>query len=105
MRTCRLLFYAAVIGCSATFLFSCGNSANTPVAKTGATQLAANAEANALPYDLEFVAQSYPGKPPLPCLQSYVSAMSKDGYLLIIGGRRQGLHTFEGYPNRGLLVV
>jgi hypothetical protein len=98
MRTSRLLFYAAVIGCSATFLFSCGNSANTPVAKTDATQLSANAEANALPYDLEFVAQSYPGKPPLPCLQSYVSAMSKDGYLLIIGGRRQGLHTFEGYP-------
>jgi hypothetical protein len=98
MKTFRSLFYSAVICCPATFLFSCGNPSNTQSAKADTSQLPPNAEANALPYDLEFVAQTYAGKPSLPRLQSYVSAMSKDGYLLIIGGRRQGLHTFKGYP-------
>ena len=98
MKTFRSLFYSAVICCPATFLFSCGSPSNNQSVKTDTSQLPADAEANALPYALEFVAQAYPGKPSLPHLQSYVSAMSKNGYLLVIGGRRQGLHTFEGYP-------
>jgi hypothetical protein len=103
MRTFTSLFYSAICF-SATFLLRCGNATSSNTGKIDSTNIPSNAEANALPYNLEFVAQSYPGKSPLPCLQSYVSAMSKDGYLLVIGGRRQGLHTFEGYPANNFIA-
>lgn len=93
------------------FLFSCGAATNSNSVKTDSTTskidnitIPSNVEANALPYHLEFVAQNYTGKPLLPCLQSYVCAMTKDGYLLVIGGRRQGLHTFEGYPANNFIA-
>ncbi|RLD21514.1 MAG: hypothetical protein DRI69_03865 [Bacteroidetes bacterium] len=57
-----------------------------------------NVENDVLPFTLEFEEQSYSGKLPLPHIQSYVSTVSKDGYILAIGGRRQGLHTFEPAP-------
>ena len=98
MRTFRALFYVLALYLSASFLFSCRNSRISHSAKTHLTTIPSNAEANALPYSLEFVPQSYPGKPALPRLQSYVYAMSKGGLILVIGGRRQGLHTFQGYP-------
>lgn len=73
-----------------------GHTDKTDTAKKSA--ITSHEEANALPYRLEFAAQSYSGKSPLPRLQSYSATMSREGYLLVMGGRRQGLHTFEGPP-------
>lgn len=57
-----------------------------------------NAISNALPFTIEFVERDFAGKAPLPRLQSYTSAVTDAGELFIAGGRRQGLHTFQGPP-------
>jgi hypothetical protein len=105
MKTLRSIVYSLLLVFSTgLFLTGCNNSAdqsNDVTEKkesTAGNVIPANAELNALPFTLEFVEQVYNGKPALPRLQSYVSAMAKDGSLLIIGGRRQGLHTFMGAP-------
>ncbi len=54
--------------------------------------------ANALPFTLDFKEVTYAGAKPLPRLQSYAVATSKAGEWIIVGGRRQGLHTFESAP-------
>ncbi|MDX5339657.1 MAG: hypothetical protein LPK25_11545 [Cyclobacteriaceae bacterium] len=63
-----------------------------------AVVLDSNAVAGALPFTIEFEEKVFSGKPALPRLQSYVSAVTQDGQLFIAGGRRQGLHTFNGAP-------
>ncbi|UFH53509.1 hypothetical protein [Spirosoma sp. KNUC1025] len=62
------------------------------------TQTRPKTVANALPFTLEFVEKKYAGKSVLPRLQGYVVAPASDGSWLILGGRRQGLHTFEPAP-------
>lgn len=62
-----------------------------------------NAVANALPFTLEFVEKKYGSTRPLPGLQSYVAAPSKGGDWLFVGGRRQGLHTFEPAPVKNFI--
>jgi hypothetical protein len=57
-----------------------------------------NSVPNALPFAISFEELTFPGKGPLPRLQSYVQALNKAGQILIVGGRRQGLHTFEPAP-------
>jgi hypothetical protein len=48
---------------------------------------------NALPFTLEFVQQTFSGA--MPTLQSYVIATTKQNLWLLVGGRTQGLHTFQ----------
>jgi hypothetical protein len=57
-----------------------------------------NAIPAALPFNMEFEEQSFSGQKPLPRLQSYASAMTQEEQIFIAGGRRQGLHTFNGAP-------
>ena len=57
-----------------------------------------DAVSNALPYTVEFIRQESNKFSSLPAVQSYVSTISKDGYLLVIGGRTQGLHQFNEAP-------
>ncbi|HEY0189825.1 MAG TPA: hypothetical protein VGC42_01805 [Kofleriaceae bacterium] len=50
---------------------------------------------NALPYTLELVAPAWAGTSSLPALHAYSLGRTKDGKLLIVGGRiTQGLHMF-----------
>ncbi|MEO8720140.1 MAG: hypothetical protein ABI297_01220 [Ginsengibacter sp.] len=104
-------FYTLAICLSVTFLFGCDDATNSQPAATGSetllpdsAKIPANAEANALPYNLEFVENTYAGKPPLPGLQSYVSAVSDSGEILVIGGRSQGLHTFKSAPDTNFVT-
>ncbi|MEO5649091.1 MAG: hypothetical protein ABIR03_04105 [Ginsengibacter sp.] len=110
MRTVRLLIYMIPFLLLSALLFSrCGSPSsdsreervNNDSLKTA--EMDSNAEVNALPYQLEFVLQQYNNNPPLPRLQSYVATMTKEGYLFVIGGRRQGLHTFKGAPEHNFL--
>jgi hypothetical protein len=57
-----------------------------------------NAQDSALPFTMDFEEMNYPGGDTLPHLQSYSFAVSQQGLLLIVGGRRQGLHTFKPMP-------
>lgn len=58
-------------------------------------------EAATLPFSISFEELNFENKPVLPHLQSYASTISKDGYLLLLGGRwQQGLHQFKGKPNK-----
>ncbi|MGL6268034.1 MAG: hypothetical protein ACRC2O_08905, partial [Chitinophagaceae bacterium] len=99
-----LVFTILLLWVAAGFFPGCNNGSDQSgnvSEKNGSVAselVASNAEPNALPFTLEFAEKSYSGKPPLPRLQSYVSAMSKDGSILLIGGRRQGLHTFLAAP-------
>jgi hypothetical protein len=54
-----------------------------------------NVVSDLLPFTLEFVEQNFQNVQPLPRLQSYAHAMGMNGELLVLGGRRQGLHTFK----------
>ena len=89
---------------AASLFTACGNNTSEPSKEPATTDGAktdttiAGAQANALPFSLEFVAQTYNGQASLPRLQAYVSLFVKDRYLLVIGGRRQGLHTFQSAP-------
>ncbi len=56
---------------------------------------------NAIPFTLKFASKSYANMPPLPGLQSYVATELK-GKILILGGRKQGLHTFNPPPERNM---
>src|SRR4051812_30702159 len=59
-----------------------------------------NAVDSVMPYTILFFEQKYSkGIPPLPALQAYVAATSKQGQILVIGGRSQGLHTFNSAPD------
>ncbi|MEN2280863.1 hypothetical protein AAGF08_01910 [Algoriphagus sp. SE2] len=62
-----------------------------------------NIQPNVLPYTIEFVEQEFPNKPALPGLQSYTSAVNTSGEILVVGGRRQGLHTFMPAPNNNFI--
>tara|TARA_R110000744_G_scaffold373458_1_gene485629 strand:+ start:7164 stop:8597 length:1434 start_codon:yes stop_codon:yes gene_type:complete len=54
-----------------------------------------------LPYSITFEKLDFKDKPVLPHLQSYASTISKDGFLVLLGGRwQQGLHQFEGNPHK-----
>lgn len=60
---------------------------------------------SALPFTIQFIEKSYGSLPPLPRLQSYVSAFRADGKLLLVcGGRRQGLHTFKEAPHHNFIA-
>ncbi len=92
---------------SALCFIGCGDSANSVSNEAESAEnldsLPPDAIRNALPYTLEFVEKTYSGKKPLPCLQSYVSAVASDGSWLVIAGRKQGLHTFKGAPAKNFL--
>ena len=98
-----------LVSISAIAILSCGNpgdKSTDAVEKTDSsnnTSLPANAVTDALPFTLSFTQQQYSGKPALPCLQSFVCAMSKQGLLLVLGGRRQGLHTFQAAPAKNFI--
>ena len=63
-----------------------------------------NAVPGVMPYTILFFEQKYSKiVPPLPALQSYVATMSKQGLILVIGGRSQGLHTFSSAPDTNFL--
>lgn len=56
-----------------------------------------NMEVNpTLPFTLKFEPADLAPGVKLPLLQSYVGTVTKDGCLLLLGGRSQGLHTFKG---------
>jgi hypothetical protein len=57
------------------------------------TDAAAAIVPNALPFTLEFVPQTFSGA--LPTLQSYTIATTQQNLWLLVGGRTQGLHTFQ----------
>jgi hypothetical protein len=74
------------------------NDSKTLVGIIASDTMPSNAVKNALPFNLEFVEKDFGKNNPLPRLQSYSIAVSKDGYWVINGGRRQGLHTFKPAP-------
>lgn len=82
---------------------SCNNGDENNKDATSDSTAAKSDVAYALPFKLEFVQKQYPTMPPLPRLQSYSVAMSKQGYLIISGGRRQGLHTFQSAPVKNFI--
>jgi hypothetical protein len=97
-----LLAVAASLG-----FIGCGNSSSSVTndlkLAVANDSIPANAIKDALPYTLEFVEKTYPGKKPLPCLQSYLSAVASDGSWLVMAGRRQGLHTFKSAPAKNFV--
>lgn len=58
---------------------------------------------NALPFNMEFVQMYDTTNTVLPRVQSYVSAITTTGEILVVGGRRQGLHTFEPAPAKNFI--
>lgn len=54
-----------------------------------------------LPFRVEYRVKSFPDVPPLVGLQAY-SATMVDGKILILGGRKQGLHFFKPLPNQNM---
>ncbi|MCC6410390.1 MAG: hypothetical protein IT270_01950 [Saprospiraceae bacterium] len=94
--------YTCLLFLLSTMLCSCGGEAEKPANTVAKTNLVAAAPAdavpNALPFTMSFELQSLPGSTAFPRLQSYASAITNDGQLVFIGGRRQGLHTFMSAP-------
>lgn len=72
----------------------CNDSGNQNITLSDSS--AKNDVTNVLPFKLEFVEKTFTTN--LPRLQSYSVVMSKDSNLIISGGRRQGLHTFQSAP-------
>jgi hypothetical protein len=102
-----ILFFAG----SLLFLSACGNSGNTETENANQEALVEvnepmdpNVQPDVLPYTIEFVEQVFKGKKPLPGLQSYTKAVNKAGEILVIGGRKQGLHTFMPAPADNFLA-
>ncbi|SIO03027.1 hypothetical protein [Algoriphagus halophilus] len=62
-----------------------------------------NIQEDVLPYTIEFVEQEFSNKPALPGLQSFTSAVNQAGEILVVGGRRQGLHTFKAAPEKNFI--
>jgi hypothetical protein len=54
-----------------------------------------------LPFRVEYRIKSFPDAPPLVGLQAY-SATMIDGKILILGGRKQGLHYFKSLPEQNM---
>ncbi|MBS1577561.1 MAG: hypothetical protein JST09_19840 [Bacteroidetes bacterium] len=111
MKTLHFFAYkiSLVIFC-ALLIASCSNNSSGSSGGSGVNgdstktdTVPHNAQANALPFSLEFVQQAYNGQAPFPRIQAYVSLFVEDQYLLIIGGRRQGLHTFQGPPTNNFI--
>ncbi|MGC4035752.1 MAG: hypothetical protein QM764_07305 [Chitinophagaceae bacterium] len=101
MKPFTIFVYISAIACI-TFA-ACNNNStdgNTTAKtdSTGAAKIKDSIQPNALPFTVDFVEQQYTGNPPFPCLQATVSLLKDDQTLLAIGGRRQGLHTFESAP-------
>lgn len=94
---CLLFAFGVVVASSCAPDKSSSTSENTPESLAVAS-LDPNAVPDALPFTIVFEEQTYTGKAPLPRLQSYTSAVTEAGDLFIVGGRRQGLHTFNGAP-------
>ena len=51
-----------------------------------------------IPFSLHFEELTFPDARALPRLQSFASSVTKDGKWILLGGRRQGLHTFKTTP-------
>lgn len=97
------IHFFLILACGLVVFSSCssGENADTDQAIEGQNFVVvpdSNVVAGVLPFSIEFEEQVFAGKPPLPRLQSYVSAVTQEGQILIAGGRRQGLHTFKGAP-------
>ncbi|MBL7811878.1 MAG: hypothetical protein JNL57_06605 [Bacteroidetes bacterium] len=86
----------AVLLCN---MSACGGG-NTPVKDQTETAEIKPLDPNlpSLPFRIEFVEMKYTTEKALPRLQSYASTLSNDGMLIVMGGRRQGLHTFMPKP-------
>jgi hypothetical protein len=96
-----ICFVAAM---SATLLFTqCGGGGDHKAESNHPDTLMTNSVDSAMPFYIEFVPVDYPGKSPLPRLQSYVQATVSDGTWLIALGRRQGLHMFMPAPNNNFV--
>lgn len=91
------------------FFLGCFNSSNdnpepTSIGDSSIVTNNPNVVDSAVPYTIRFVEITYAAQvDPLPAVQSYVASMSKDGLILVIGGRTQGLHTFKSYPDTNFL--
>ncbi len=106
------LTYLGIIGIASFAFSSCENSGSESSQTSEGTEEVMmlqskvsdpNAQQNVLPYTIEFVEQEFANKPALPGLQSYTSAVNQAGELLVVGGRRQGLHTFMPAPNNNFI--
>jgi len=106
-KTIIQTYIAAITTVSVLYLAGCGapgsgghngpDSTHTNAVSNVST-LPSNAIANALPFTIEFKQKDYGSASPLPYLQSYQIAVTRQGYWLVVGGRRQGLHTFNQAP-------
>lgn len=99
MKNFNLLIFALLFSGVAMCLTSaCGNTTDGEKSSTADGEISENLAQDTLPFTLEFREKTYSNPTPLPRLQSYSYAMSDDGELLVMGGRRQGLHTFMPAP-------
>lgn len=82
------------------FMASCGGSTTTTASDSANVTDVKPLDPNlpTLPFQISFVEMKYKVKAPLPCLQSYASTIADNGLMLVMGGRRQGLHTFMPKP-------
>lgn len=102
----NLLFSVAMLSFLGVFT-RCSSPQSTESAGALSSEIMVAADPNvipnALPFTMEFVEQNYGSKVALPKLQSYGHAMNKSGEVLIVGGRRQGLHTFKSAPENNFV--
>lgn len=102
MKNQTILFL--ICGFCFSTLLACSSSENKEQTQEQGTVLLSepvtdlNISEGALPYTINFEEQDFAGKPPLPRLQSFGSAMNQAGEIFMVGGRRQGLHTFNPSP-------
>jgi hypothetical protein len=105
MKYKNMIKFPALLMFVLSFIFiRCNDQADktTTEKKSESDSLPANAVPGALPFKLEFVQKNYSN--PVPHLQSYTIAVSKNGYWIVSGGRRQGLHTFESAPANNFIA-
>jgi hypothetical protein len=93
-----LLFALGVVVASSCAPDKSSSTSENATESLAVASLDPNAVPDALPFTIVFEEQTYTGKAPLPRLQSYSSAVTEAGEVFIVGGRRQGLHTFNGAP-------
>lgn len=104
-----ILKYFVLFGAFCFLFTSCEGSGSSESANTSEQMLMQetvadpNIQPNVLPYTIEFVEQDFANKPSLPGLQSYTSAVNQAGEILVVGGRRQGLHTFMAAPGKNFI--
>ncbi|WP_139316495.1 hypothetical protein [Algoriphagus marinus] len=104
-----ILNHFLLFGAACFALASCNGSSTSESADSSVQMLMQepvadpNIQPNVLPYTIEFEEQNFTNKPALPGLQSYTSAVNKAGEILVVGGRRQGLHTFMPAPEKNFI--